>query len=90
MAAGIAQIPWYATLFRAERFAEALAEIAPVPRENLRVLGSGEEEQGPWRIAYTPGHASHHVSYLHTPTASPPTSTASGPRSTSRSSAPGG
>jgi glyoxylase-like metal-dependent hydrolase (beta-lactamase superfamily II) len=44
-------------------------EILPVPRENLRVLSSGEEEIGPWRVAYTPGHASHHVSYLHTPTA---------------------
>ena len=30
MAAGVAQIPWYATLFRGDRFAEALAEIAPV------------------------------------------------------------
>ena len=23
---------------------------------------------GPWRVEYTPGHASHHVSYLHEPT----------------------
>jgi hypothetical protein len=30
MAAGVVHIPWYATFFRAERFAEALAEIAPV------------------------------------------------------------
>ena len=44
-------------------------EIAPVPQENLRVLGSEEQEIGPWRVAYTPGHASHHVSFLHTPTA---------------------
>ena len=44
-------------------------EIAPVPRENLHVLSGDEEEIGPWRVAYTPGHASHHVSYLHTPTA---------------------
>ena len=43
-------------------------EIAPVPRENLRVLGGGERLGG-WRVAYTPGHASHHVSYLHEPTA---------------------
>ncbi|MDQ3741194.1 MAG: MBL fold metallo-hydrolase [Actinomycetota bacterium] len=43
-------------------------EILPVPRENLRVLPSGEERIGPWRIAYTPGHASHHVAYLHEPT----------------------
>ena len=30
MAAGVVHIPWYATLFRAERFATALQEIAPV------------------------------------------------------------
>jgi hypothetical protein len=30
MAAGTVHIPWYATLFRAERFATALQEIAPV------------------------------------------------------------
>ena len=41
-------------------------EILPVPRRNLRVL-SGDERIGPWRVAYTPGHASHHVSYLHEP-----------------------
>jgi len=44
-------------------------EILPVPRENLRVLTSEEQAIGPWRVAYTPGHASHHVSYLHAPTA---------------------
>ena len=43
-------------------------EIVPVPRENLRVLGSDRETIGAWRVAYTPGHASHHVSYLHEPT----------------------
>ena len=30
MAAGSVHIPWYATLFRGDRFAEAVAEIAPV------------------------------------------------------------
>ena len=30
MAAGTVHIPWYATVFRGDRFAEALAEIAPV------------------------------------------------------------
>jgi glyoxylase-like metal-dependent hydrolase (beta-lactamase superfamily II) len=39
-------------------------EIAPVPEENLRVLQGGETIDG-WRVAYTPGHASHHVSFLH-------------------------
>ena len=39
-------------------------EIVPVPQANLRVLTGGESIDG-WRVAYTPGHASHHVSYLH-------------------------
>jgi glyoxylase-like metal-dependent hydrolase (beta-lactamase superfamily II) len=42
-------------------------EIVPVPEANLRVL-TGGESIGPWRVQYTPGHASHHVSYLHEPT----------------------
>jgi glyoxylase-like metal-dependent hydrolase (beta-lactamase superfamily II) len=41
-------------------------EIVPVPERNLRVL-SGGETIGPWRVEYTPGHASHHVCYLHEP-----------------------
>ena len=41
-------------------------EMVPVPEENLRVLRGGERI-GPWRVEYTPGHASHHVSYLHDP-----------------------
>jgi glyoxylase-like metal-dependent hydrolase (beta-lactamase superfamily II) len=39
-------------------------EIVPVPQENLKVLRGGERI-GDWRVEYTPGHASHHVSYLH-------------------------
>jgi hypothetical protein len=30
MAAGVVQIPWYATLFRGEKLADALGEIAPI------------------------------------------------------------
>jgi glyoxylase-like metal-dependent hydrolase (beta-lactamase superfamily II) len=41
--------------------------IEPVPEERLRIL-SGGERIGPWRVEYTPGHAWHHVSYLHEPT----------------------
>jgi len=41
-------------------------EVLPVPAERLRVLGGGESI-GLFQVAYTPGHASHHVSYLHTP-----------------------
>jgi glyoxylase-like metal-dependent hydrolase (beta-lactamase superfamily II) len=42
-------------------------EVAPVPQRNLNSLSGGEEVLG-FRVAYTPGHASHHVSYLHPPT----------------------
>src|SRR5437764_9287401 len=41
-------------------------EVLPVPAERLRVLRGGEV-LGPFHVAYTPGHASHHVSYLHEP-----------------------
>jgi glyoxylase-like metal-dependent hydrolase (beta-lactamase superfamily II) len=41
-------------------------EVLPVPAARLRVL-TGGERVGPFRVAYTPGHASHHVSYLHEP-----------------------
>jgi glyoxylase-like metal-dependent hydrolase (beta-lactamase superfamily II) len=41
-------------------------EVRPVPSENLRVLGEGGEV-GPFRYAHAPGHASHHVLYLHEP-----------------------
>lgn len=39
-------------------------ETLPVPAERLRILRGGEELDG-FEVAYTPGHASHHVSYLH-------------------------
>jgi glyoxylase-like metal-dependent hydrolase (beta-lactamase superfamily II) len=41
-------------------------EVLPVPAARLRVLIGGERV-GAFRVAYTPGHASHHVSYLHEP-----------------------
>jgi glyoxylase-like metal-dependent hydrolase (beta-lactamase superfamily II) len=45
-------------------------EMEPVPRERMRVLPSDpetEERLGVFRVVATPGHASHHVSYLHEP-----------------------
>jgi glyoxylase-like metal-dependent hydrolase (beta-lactamase superfamily II) len=39
-------------------------EIVPVPESSVRTLAGGEEVLG-MRVAYTPGHASHHVCYLH-------------------------
>jgi glyoxylase-like metal-dependent hydrolase (beta-lactamase superfamily II) len=49
-------------------------EFLAVPEDNLRVLVGGEtiEIEGAlqtFEVAYTPGHASHHVSYLHQGTA---------------------
>ncbi|HYZ82463.1 MAG TPA: hypothetical protein VE571_14395, partial [Solirubrobacteraceae bacterium] len=41
-----------------------------VPEENLEVLTGGETIRGgAYKVEYTPGHASHHVSYLHDGTA---------------------
>jgi glyoxylase-like metal-dependent hydrolase (beta-lactamase superfamily II) len=39
-------------------------EIVPVPEENITVLQGGETVEG-FRVEYAPGHASHHVVYLH-------------------------
>jgi glyoxylase-like metal-dependent hydrolase (beta-lactamase superfamily II) len=45
-------------------------DMVPVPEDNLRVLRGGETLlDGSFEVAYTPGHASHHVSYLHDGTA---------------------
>ena len=42
-------------------------EVVPVPEANLHVLTGGETVLGDFRVAYTPGHARHHVAYLHEP-----------------------
>ncbi len=45
-------------------------EVLPVPEANLRVVSGGEWLlNGRFEVAYTPGHASHHVCYLHEATA---------------------
>jgi glyoxylase-like metal-dependent hydrolase (beta-lactamase superfamily II) len=38
-------------------------EVLPVPAANVTTLSGGEEVDG-LRVLYTPGHASHHVTYL--------------------------
>jgi glyoxylase-like metal-dependent hydrolase (beta-lactamase superfamily II) len=43
---------------------ELWGEVAPVPEGRIRPLSGGERVDG-FRVAYTPGHASHHVCYLH-------------------------
>src|SRR3954447_21121765 len=43
-------------------------ECGRVPEEALRVLsGGGRGVEGAFSVEYTPGHASHHVAYLHEP-----------------------
>jgi glyoxylase-like metal-dependent hydrolase (beta-lactamase superfamily II) len=44
-------------------------EMVPVPERNLRILTGGETVLGSFEVAYTPGHAWHHVAYLHQGTA---------------------
>ena len=39
-------------------------EIVPVPEANVKPLAGGEDVFA-MRVAYTPGHASHHVCYFH-------------------------
>src|SRR3954467_8503780 len=39
-------------------------EVVPVPEENLTILTGGETVEG-CKVEYAPGHASHHVVYLH-------------------------
>jgi glyoxylase-like metal-dependent hydrolase (beta-lactamase superfamily II) len=47
-----------------DRMDELWGEVAPVPEGNIEVLSGGETVEG-CRVAYAPGHASHHVVYLH-------------------------
>jgi glyoxylase-like metal-dependent hydrolase (beta-lactamase superfamily II) len=42
---------------------ELWGEVAPVPEDRIHPLHGGETIEG-FRVAYTPGHASHHVCYL--------------------------
>jgi len=47
-----------------DRMQELWGEVAPADPERLHTLEGGETVEG-MRVAYTPGHASHHVCYLH-------------------------
>jgi glyoxylase-like metal-dependent hydrolase (beta-lactamase superfamily II) len=55
-----------ATRLYGEDMRRLWGEVLPVAAERVRVLHGGER-LGELRVAYTPGHASHHVSYLHEP-----------------------
>jgi glyoxylase-like metal-dependent hydrolase (beta-lactamase superfamily II) len=49
-----------------DAFDRLWGEVVPVPEANVTVLTGGETVlEGAYRVEYTPGHASHHVSYLH-------------------------
>jgi len=52
-----------ATRLYGDRMEELWGEVAPVPAENLIALSGGETVEG-LQVAYTPGHASHHVCYF--------------------------
>jgi glyoxylase-like metal-dependent hydrolase (beta-lactamase superfamily II) len=47
-----------------DRMQRLWGEVVPIPEANLRPLTGGERVLG-FDVAYTPGHASHHVCYLH-------------------------
>ncbi len=49
-----------------DAFDRLWGEVVPVPESNVTALTGGETLlEGAFRVAYTPGHASHHVSFLH-------------------------
>jgi glyoxylase-like metal-dependent hydrolase (beta-lactamase superfamily II) len=50
-------------LYGPENMERLWGEVAPVPADSIVTFSGGEEIEG-FRVAYTPGHASHHVSYL--------------------------
>lgn len=52
-----------ATRLYGDRMATLWGEIVPVPEANLRIVQGGETV-GPFEVAYTPGHAQHHVAYF--------------------------
>lgn len=56
-----------ATRLYGDQMERLWGEVAPVPRRNIDVLSGGERLSVAGRtfeVAYTPGHASHHVSYF--------------------------
>jgi len=54
-----------ATRLYGEEMERLWGEVLPVPAERITALSGGEVLPEGLRVAYTPGHASHHVSYLH-------------------------
>jgi glyoxylase-like metal-dependent hydrolase (beta-lactamase superfamily II) len=54
-------------IYGEEGMRELWGRVVPVPEANLHPLDGGETVLGDYRVEYTPGHASHHVCYLHEP-----------------------
>jgi glyoxylase-like metal-dependent hydrolase (beta-lactamase superfamily II) len=52
-----------ARLYGEENMERLWGEVVPVPEGNVVALSGGETVEG-MRVAYTPGHATHHVCYL--------------------------
>jgi glyoxylase-like metal-dependent hydrolase (beta-lactamase superfamily II) len=54
-------------LYGEENMKPLWGEVLPVPAERVHALSGGEAIplSGGFQVAYTPGHASHHVAYLH-------------------------
>jgi glyoxylase-like metal-dependent hydrolase (beta-lactamase superfamily II) len=54
-------------LYGEDKMAGLWGEVLPVPAERVHALAGGETlpVAGRVRVQYTPGHASHHVCYLH-------------------------
>jgi glyoxylase-like metal-dependent hydrolase (beta-lactamase superfamily II) len=50
-------------LYGEENMEPLWGEVAPVPEASIVALAGGDEVEG-LRVAYTPGHASHHLSFL--------------------------
>jgi glyoxylase-like metal-dependent hydrolase (beta-lactamase superfamily II) len=50
-------------LYGEENMERLWGQVEPVPADAIVRFSGGEEVEG-FRVAYTPGHASHHVSYL--------------------------
>src|SRR5688500_8990699 len=55
-------------LYGEEGMKRLWGRVVPVPQETLHVLEGGETVLDGFRVEYTPGHASHHVAFLHEPT----------------------
>lgn len=62
-----------------DRLNELWGEVLPVPERNVHVLSGGENIFG-MQVAYTPGHASHHVSFFHEESGTAITGDATGQR----------